>query len=235
MLKLYSYPGLFGLADNNPYGLKVYAFLRLNRIAFAHEHILDASRAPRGQLPYIDDAGVLVGDSDAIIAYLTDRDRLAIDAALTPAQRDTHLLVRRALDDLYWVMSYSRWKDDRFWPLFRDALLRTHAELAEADLRAARDYNFLRYRYQGIGRFEPSEAYARGLADLRTLAHLLPASGYMFGDAPTSIDAALYGFIANILFYEIPTPLRDLVLSQPHLAAHCRNLHERIEPASQGE
>jgi len=235
VLTLYSYPGLFGVADNNPYGLKVYAFLRLNRIAFRHEHILDASRAPRGQLPYIDDDGVIVGDSDAIITYLTDRDRLTIDAALTPAQRDTHLLVRRTLDDLYWVMSYSRWKDDRFWPLFRDALLHPHPELAEADLVAARDYNFLRYRYQGIGRFEPSDAYARGLADLRTLAHLLPASGYMFGDSPTSIDAALYGFIANILFYEIPTPLRDFVRSQPHLAAYCRNLHEHIEPASQGK
>jgi DNA-binding NarL/FixJ family response regulator len=92
VLTLYSYPALFGVADNNPYGLKVYAFLRLNRIAFRHEHILDASRAPRGQLPYIDDDGVIVGDSDAIITYLTDRDRLTIDAALTPAQRDTHLL-----------------------------------------------------------------------------------------------------------------------------------------------
>ena len=29
MITLYSYPRLFGVADNNPYGLKVFAFIRL--------------------------------------------------------------------------------------------------------------------------------------------------------------------------------------------------------------
>jgi len=29
------------------------------------------------------------------------------------------------LDDLYWVMSHSRWKDERYWPAFRDALIIT--------------------------------------------------------------------------------------------------------------
>ena len=56
MLTLYSYPELFGVADNNGYGLKVFAFLRLNGMPFQHEHIFDASAAPRGQLPYIVDA-----------------------------------------------------------------------------------------------------------------------------------------------------------------------------------
>ena len=50
MLTLYSYPTLFGVADNNGYGLKVFAFLRLAGVPFAHEHIFDASTAPRGQL-----------------------------------------------------------------------------------------------------------------------------------------------------------------------------------------
>ena len=51
MLTLYSYPELFGVADNNGYGLKVFAFLRLAGVPFWHEHIFDASSAPRGQLP----------------------------------------------------------------------------------------------------------------------------------------------------------------------------------------
>ena len=64
MLTLYSYPRLFGVADNNGYGLKVFAFLRLTKTPFVHEHIFDASAAPRGQLPYIVDDGETVGDSD---------------------------------------------------------------------------------------------------------------------------------------------------------------------------
>jgi len=50
MLTLYSYPTLFGVADNNGYGLKVFAFLRLAGVPFRHEHIFDASKAPSGQL-----------------------------------------------------------------------------------------------------------------------------------------------------------------------------------------
>ncbi len=113
MITLYSYPTLFGVADNNGYGLKVFAFLRLTGIPFVHEHIFDASAAPRGQLPYIVDDGETIGDSETIIAHLIAKYRLAIDAELTAPQRDMSLLVTRMLDDLYWVMSYSRWKDDR--------------------------------------------------------------------------------------------------------------------------
>src|SRR3954468_20222036 len=63
-------------------------------------------------------------------------------------------------------MSYSRWKDPRFWPRFRDAFLRTHPSVTESSLEAAREYNSKRYYYQGIGHYEPEDAYARGVADL---------------------------------------------------------------------
>ena len=116
MITLYSYPTLFGVADNNGYGLKVFAFLKLAGVAFQHEHIFDASKAPRGQLPYLVDDGETIGDSETIIAHLIRKHGLAIDFGLTSAQRDTNLLVTRMLDDLYWVMSYSRWQDERYWP-----------------------------------------------------------------------------------------------------------------------
>jgi len=62
-----------------------------------------------------------------------------IDATLTAAQRDMSHLINRMLDDLYWVMSYSRWKDEQFWPAFRDALLREHPSLTDAGLRKAQE------------------------------------------------------------------------------------------------
>lgn len=228
MLTLYSYPGLFGVADNNPFGLKVHAFLKLAGVAFRHLHIFDASAAPRGQLPYLADGDRVIGDSDTIIAHVIVREGLGIDAALTPAQRDTGLMVRRVLDDLYWVMSYSRWKDDRYWPLFRDAIRREHPSVGPEALDAARAYNFQRYHAQGIGRYEPDAAYARGIADLEVLAHLLPGNGFLFGAAPCSVDAALYGFVANIWFYDIPTPLKDFLFVQPRLVRHCEAIHAAV-------
>jgi glutathione S-transferase len=228
MLTLYSYPKLFGVADNNGYGLKVYAFLKLAGVPFTHQHVFDASAAPRGQLPYIVDDGQTVGDSEAIIAHVTRKYRVSIDAALTPAQRMTDHLVTRMLDDLYWVMSYSRWKDERFFPAFRDGFMAQHPQIDAAGLDKAREYNAQRYFYQGIGRYTPEQAYARGLADLKVLADLIPAQGYVHGENPSSIDAGIYGFIANIYYFPIPTPLKAFVDSQANLARHCEAIHAMV-------
>jgi glutathione S-transferase len=228
MLTLYSYPPLFGVADNNGYGLKVYAFLKLAGVPFKHEHIFDASKAPRGQLPYIVDGGETVGDSGTILAWLTGKYRLTIDAALTPAQRTQDLLTTRMLDDLYWVMSYSRWKDERYWPAFHDALKREHPQLSDEGLMKAKEFNAQRYYYAGIGRFDPDAAMARGLADLAAIAALIPARSYAHGDTPTGIDAALYGFIANIYFYDIDTPLKRFVVAHDNIVRHCRAIHEMV-------
>ena len=228
MITLYSYPELNGVADNNGYGLKVFAFLRLAGLPFVHQHIFDASAAPRGQLPYIVEEGEVIGDSDTIIAHLIRRHGLTIDDELTGAEHDMGHLITRMLDDLYWVMSYSRWKDEEFWPAFRDALRREHPSVTEEGLGKARDYNAKRYYFQGIGRFAPPAAYARGLADLRVLSNLVPEHEYMFGPNPTSIDAGIYGFIANIYFYPIETPLKQFVSAQANLVRHCTAIHAAI-------
>jgi len=228
MLTLYSYPELFGVADNNGYGLKVFAFLKLAGVPFVHEHVFDASAAPRGQLPYIVDDGETIGDSETIIAYLTGKYRLTIDAALSPRERITDHLVTRMLDDLYWVMSYSRWKDERYFPAFRDGFMTQHSRIDAAGLDKAREYNALRYYFQGIGRYPPEQAYARGLADLHVLADLVPANGYVHGPKPTSIDAGIYGFIANIHFFPIPTPLKAFVSAHPNLVRHCEEIHAAV-------
>ncbi|HEY1858590.1 glutathione S-transferase C-terminal domain-containing protein [Acidocella sp.] len=225
---LFSYPTLFGLADNNPYGLKIFAFLKLCGLPFEHRHILDASSAPRAQLPYLTDNDQTIGDSDAIVAYVTKRYDVPLDGALSPPQRDMGHLIGRMLDDLYWVMSYSRWKDQQFWPQFRDAMLQQHPELTAGALDSARDYNFKRYHYQGIGRYDAEAAYARGIADLSALGNLLGDRSYLFGAAPGSVDAAIYGFIANIYHFDIDTPLKAYLRTRPNLVAHCAAMHALV-------
>ena len=53
----------------------------------------------------------------------------------------------------------------------------------------------------------------------------------MHGQQPTSVDAGIYGFIANIYFYAIETPLKQFVLSQQNLVRHCTAIHERVTQA----
>ncbi len=76
---------------------------------------------------------------------------------------------------------------------------------------------------------------ARGLADLQAIAGLVPESGYVHGEQPTSVDAGLYGFIANIYFYDIDTPLKQFVEAHPSLVHHCRALHAAVSLATPSE
>jgi glutathione S-transferase len=228
MITLYSYPTLFGVADNNGYGLKVFAFMRMVGLRFVHEHIFDASAAPHGQLPYIIDDGDVIGDSEAILAHLISKYQLQIDAALGVQERSLNLLVTRLLDDLYWVISYSRWKDEHFWPSFQAAFLRHHPNLTEMELTKARAFNLQRYHFQGIGRYAPDEAYARGLSDLNVLDEIISEDGFVHGTQPTSIDVGIYGFIANIYFYDIETPLKRFVTSRKKLERHCLAVHGTV-------
>ena len=142
-------------------------------------------------------------------------------------------LITRMLDDLYWVMSYSRWKDEQFWPAFRDALRRQHPSLTEEGLHKAQEFNSQRYHYQGIGRFAPAAAYARGLADLRVLANLVARERLRAWAKPTSVDAGIYGFIANIYFYPIETPLKQFVASHANLVRHCTAIHAAVGSTAQ--
>ena len=92
----------------------------------------------------------------------------------------------------------------------------------------AKEFNAQRYYYQGIGRFEADAAMARGLADLAALASLIPRQGYVHGDRPTAIDAGIYGFVANIYFYDIDTPLKSFVVSHEGLVQYCRAIHAAV-------
>ena len=107
-------------------------------------------------------------------------------------------------------------------------MLGTHPSLTTDGMEAARRYNFERYRYQGIGRYEPAEAYARGLADLAALADVMPAEGFVFGPRPASIDAAVYGFLANIYYFAIDTPLKRFVASHQSLVRHTDAIHAMV-------
>jgi Glutathione S-transferase, C-terminal domain len=60
------------------------------------------------------------------------------------------------------------------------------------------------------------------------LAELVPPGGYVHGPKPTSIDAGIYGFLANIHFFPIPTPLKAFVESRPNLVRHCEAIHAAV-------
>ena len=139
------------------------------------------------------------------------------------------------LDDLYWVMSYSRWKDERYLAgLPAGAAAGNIPSLTEEGLRKAQEYNAKRYHYQGIGRYPPGGGLrarhrrSAGAGAAHSAGRLPAGSG-----RPAASMPAIYGFVANIYFYEIDTPLPAVAVAAHRsldnvgqLAARC---HGRVE------
>jgi hypothetical protein len=70
--------------------------------------------------------------------------------------------------------------------------------------------------------------YKRGLPDLQILASVIGDNRFLFDSEPTSIDAGVYGFVANIYFYKIDTPLRKFFASHTNLIRHCNAVHTHV-------
>ena len=121
---------------------------------------------------------------------------------------------------LYWVISYSRWQDERFWPLFKMEFLKQLGDVPEMMLENAKKYNIEKYHYQGIGRYTTEEIYQSGIEDLTVINLLLGSQDFIFGKSIHIIDVCCYGFLANIFYFDINTPLKDFIVSQKHLGSY---------------
>ena len=66
------------------------------------------------------------------------------------------------------------------------------------------------------------------MADLQVLSNLIDDDRFLFGAEPASTDASVYGFVANIYFYDIDTPLKRFVLSQTRLVRHCNAMRSAV-------
>jgi Glutathione S-transferase, C-terminal domain len=51
------------------------------------------------------------------------------------------------------------------------------------------------------------------------------------GAEPASTDASVYGFVSNIYFYDIDTPLKQFVQSQTNLVRHCKAMRSAVNGA----
>lgn len=229
MITLYSYPGMFGLPDNNPFGLKVEAFLRLAKFKYKIEHVVDTQNAPRKQLPYIVDGEKVISDSNQIISYLIEQYNLTTDIDLSEPQKNIHFLLNRMLDyHLYWVISYSRWNDERYWSLFKAEFLKQLPNLDESILNNAKKYNQEKYYMQGISRYSIDEVYQSGIDDLKSIKHLVGEGPYIFGEKVHSVDACCYGFLANIYYFDIDTPLKEYIHSNVSLEQYIQQINNLL-------
>lgn len=212
--------------------MKLETYLRMAGLPYELVNSGDVLRAPKGKLPFIDDGGTRLADTCFIIEYLKGRYGDPLDASLTPAQRAVATAFQRLLEeDLYWAVVHTRWVEDAGWQKTREAFFGALPvplrwilpPLARRGLKSE-------MRGQGMGRHGAAEIHAIGCRDVTAIADFLAEKPFMLGDAPSSLDASAYAFLANLLWAPVDSPIQRHARTRPTLEAYCQRMKARYYP-----
>lgn len=227
MIKLFIFPPCWGMPSSSPFCIKVEAYLKMAGFSYETVHMSDPRKGPKGKLPFIEHEGKRMGDSHLIINYLEQCRQTPMDAHLSDGQKALSLITRRMLDEhLAWVIIYMRWAPEKNAKIIKNTFFATIPKLIRGFLfRRIRRYMLQSIRLQGISRHSVEEICSLAKEDIQALSVLLGNNTYFFGDAPSTLDAVAYAYLASIIHAPIESPIKRFTLEQTNLV----NLCERID------
>lgn len=229
MIRLVQFAPAFCLPNASPFCMKLETYLRMAALPFETVNSGDVLKAPKRKLPYIDDDGTIVADTSFVIEHLKRRYGDPLDAALSPAQRAVATAFQRLFEEnLYWAVVHTRWADPQGWAKTSEAFFAAlPVPLRWLVPPLARRGMLGQMRGQGMGRHAVNEIHAIGCRDVSAIADFLGDKPFMLGDAPTSIDATAYAFLANLIWVPFDSPIQRQALARPAIEAYCQRMKAR--------
>lgn len=231
-----------GLAGSmSPACMKLETWLRIAAVPYeTRPPFMPGKAPPKGKIPYIEDNGVLIGDSTLIVEHLKRTRNVDPDEGLSPAERAISLAFRRMLKEhTYWVIMHVRYKDQASWDVYRGALraqLLPPGAPAEAAAQADAMVDGIRKRVleqmqaHGIGLHTDEEIHQLGGQDVTAVSDFLGDKPFFFGDRPTSADATVYAYLAQLLDPPFDSPTRRVARGRTNLVDYCARMRARFFP-----
>jgi hypothetical protein len=194
------------------FALKLETWCRACDIKYQNEFSMKTSS--QGLIPFITLNGYVVEDSQKCIDYLSKVLKKDLDAKLSSEQRAISRLVLKTCDDsMKWTIALLRfWHSDK--------------NLKEMQLPKTSTWIFP-YKIYKAGKHANYSVHTKedlienGKKDLRALNELVGPKKFLFSDdEPCVSDFAVFGDVAQIIFYNME-PLNQFLLSEcPNLVRH---------------
>ncbi|MEQ1570700.1 MAG: glutathione S-transferase C-terminal domain-containing protein [Myxococcota bacterium] len=223
---VYMAPRAWGIPNPSPFVVKLETWLRMAEVPYLPK-LGNPLRSPRGKVPWIEWRGETLADSQRIIERLS-RDVRDLDAHLGPADRARGHLVRRTLEEAtYFLTFYDRWMIPENYEKVHDAFFRRMGPPGRVVGWAVRRTVRRNLWGQGVARYTAEERADMARADIDAIAAQLGDGPYVFGDRPTTVDAALYGFLCQLLYAPFDGPAQLHARANPRLVAYGAGIRER--------
>ena len=236
MIKLYQLAPAWDVQNLSPFCLKVETYLRMAGLPYEVAHAIPP-QAPKRQLPFIEDSGTRIADSQFIVEYLKQTYGDTVDGHLSAGERAVSNAMQRLIENhLSWAFVFARFgKRDANWVENKRALFgRLPPGVRNLIAPLARRGMLRELRGHGMGRHTEAEIYQLGQRDLGSLRDFLAEKPWFMGERPTTLDASAFGLLANILWVPIESPLKEGLKTLPTLTSFCDRVRERYFPRSTG-
>ena len=177
--------------------LKLETYLRMANIPYDNDYSFTMSS--KGKVPWIIVNGQEVDDSSFCIEHLNREFSVNLDAKLSPKEMAiSRLLTKTMEENTFWAtIEQTRLFDanEEFLDMI-DVRPNWRSFFKNDGPRIVKEYGW----GHGIGRHSAQQIRHIGEQDLRAFSAVLASQDYFFGDTPTTVDACMFGFLANILY-----------------------------------
>lgn len=231
MITLHGSLPRFGLPSASPFVTKAEILLKMAGLPYRHVEASFA-RAPKGKIPFIEDDGRLIGDTEFIRSYLETKYGADFDKGLSLAEKGVARAFTVMADEhLYWTIVHLRWMNPRNF----DRGPRHFFEKVPAPVRpvvVAMVKRKVRQSLvgQGLGRHAQAEIEDLAHRDIDAIASFIGSKPFLLGDAPCSADASVWPSVVGLLCPEFETPLHAYTAANPVLVAYAERGFSRWFP-----
>lgn len=231
MITLSGFGPNFGLPEVSPYVTKTEVHLRMAGLAY-EKHPSSPAQSPKGQLPFIEDGGKLIGDSTFIRMHLEREYGIDFDASLSPLERATALAIELMVDrELSPASIYFRWlvpaNFEKGPAQFFNGAPPEQRETIKKDVLERVRASFLA---RGIGRHNEQEITLLAGRSLDALDVFIGDKPYLMGDQPCGADAFIFSTLAGTMTPYFNSPVREAAIARPRLVAYVSRMMDRFYP-----
>jgi len=239
MITIYQYIPGWNVPCISPFVTKTIYYMRMAGIPHEVKR-QDLSRlqqdAPYGKLPFIEDNGVKIADSTAIVQYLKKYADLDSDA--TKAEKAQMLAWNRMFDEhTYWcAVIQPRWSEEPNWQIYMPIIVGASPVPPEArpTLEEFRKLILSEFLGHGMGRLPANVVYQRARADIDAISDFLDSKPYFMGEKLRSIDANLLSVLNHIIYTPFKFDTKDYALGKKNLVDYSKRMNARFAKPEAG-
>ncbi|XP_055491844.1 failed axon connections homolog [Leucoraja erinacea] len=215
----------------SPFCLKMETYLRMADLPY--QNYFDGKLSPQGKMPWIEYNHQKVSGTEFIIDFLQDKLGVNLNKHMDSSERAvSRAITKMAEEHFYWAIVYCQWVDNLhetgkilsvsgpFSGFLKWILCHLTKGIVKREMYG-----------QGIGRFSKEEIYILMEKDMRALSVILGDKKYIMGPRPSTVDAAVFGQLAQAMWTLPGTRPEQLIRDElVNLAMYCERIKRKFWP-----